>query len=191
MTNQHPLKVGFLILAGCLVVLSAQQGQPSGERPSADLGEVADFSKSVQLYRSLCLQDFDDELAKFVYGMHGQPWIVKKLKIDHRTQIFLSMGYSPDSFGSPWLDPDPALIKAISSKRVRSVAEAKAGDIVVIIENVDWETSTKVSLAISTYHKDLGMGGIHGSIDVRLKFSDNKWSVADQGGCRMRKFKER
>ena len=189
MTNLAPWKLLVLAFTSFLAVIAVQQNEPSDVSPATDRKEVADFSKSVQLYRSICLQEFDDDLAESVYGMHGQQWIVDKLKIDDKTPIFLSMGYSPDSFGNPWLAPDPALIKAISSDRVRSVGDAKASNIVVIVENVDWETSTAVCVAISTYHQELGM--IHGSMDVRLKFSENRWIVTEQGGCRIRKFEDR
>ena len=151
----------------------------------------AENSKRIQLYRSLCLLDFKKGPAwqpEQVYGMHGQPWIVKKLNLDADTSIFLSTGFSKHAFRT-WRAPAPDLIRAISSKRVHSVNDAKDGDLIVIIENVDWESADIVNLDISTFHKNLK--GIHGSMDVRLKYENGQWLIDDPGGCQMREFEER
>ena len=176
------LLLGVFIFSGA----SQQENQLESTRTESKIPEV-DFSKSTKLIRSLCLQDFNKESAELVYGMHGQSWIVDQLKIDSETPVFLSTGYSADG---EWRAPDPALIKALSSKRIRSVNDADEGDILVVIENIDWKSENHVMLDISTYHKDF-TGNIHGSCDVEFELKNGKWVISNQGGCQMRKIKER
>jgi len=79
-----------------------------------------------------------------------------------------------------WRAPDPALIKAIASERIRSAIEAKDDGVIFIVENIDWLSANHVELDIGTYHKSIQLNG---STHVQLKFLENKWVIADQGGC--------
>ena len=177
-----------LLLLGATFFAGANQQENQHESSATESQSPnVNFSKSTKLFRSLCLQDFDKESAELVYGMHGQSWIADRLKIDAETPVFLSTGYSPEG---EWRAPDPALIKALSSKRIRSANDAEEGDILVVIENIDWKSGDRVMLDISTYHKDF-TGNIHGSCDVAFEFKNDNWVIADQGGCQMRKIKER
>ncbi|MEL6105454.1 MAG: hypothetical protein AAFU85_05440 [Planctomycetota bacterium] len=148
----------------------------------------ANVSKSILLYRSLMLQDFDQTIVEQIYGTHGQSWIKEKLKLGADSKLFLSTGFS--KYGERrWRAPDPALVTAIGLERVKSVNEARDGDLIVIVENVDWVNEDLVSLDISTYHPDLG-GGIHGSVEVGLEFKNSRWIIFSNGGCQMRRLRD-
>jgi len=185
---RNPCFLMLVVLCTCLSSAAAQQIAPNVALKVAPQATATEFSRTVKLFRSLCLQDFEKEAAESVYGMHGQAWIVKKLKIDAETNVFLSTGFSASSIRR-WRAPDPDLVQGLGSKRIHSANKAKKGDIVVIIENIDWESQNIVNLDISTYHEDLGM--VHGSVDVRLKFEDEKWVIASPGGCHLRRVDKR
>ena len=91
--------------------------------------------------------------------------------------MYLATGRT--DFGT-WRAPDPALIKKIDSNTIRSVIDAKAENIIFIVENIDWLSANHVELDIGSYQKSIHL---HGSIHVQLKFVENKWVIADQGGC--------
>ncbi len=169
-----------------LIVLTAQMcGAEDGSR-KPKVGAKDQLSPNTLLFRALCLQEFPKEVIETVYGMHGQEWVARKLGMDNQTPIYLSTGLSNEF--RTWRAPSPELINAIGSKRVRSVNDAPADGIIVIVEDVDWESANEVSLDIGTYHKDLGR--IHGSMDLHLVFNDGKWEIAFQGGCYTRKVSD-
>ena len=166
--------------AGCQPKIQVVAPQAPAEKKS-----IPD-SKSVLLFRSLCLQQFDQESIELVYGMPSQSRISEKLgdiKTDQNLILYLATGRT--DYGT-WRAPSPSLIKAIASEKVRSVIDAKEDDIVFVVENIDWLSDDHVDLDIGTYHKTIALAG---SIMVQLKFVDNKWIIHDQGGCYARQLK--
>ena len=171
---------GHLLLLLCICALGCQQSNETRVSPSQTRQELAVEPKSVLLFRSLCLQQFDKKSIETVYGMPGQSWISEKLKNENGGEEFTMYLATGRTDFDTWRAPDPSLIKAIGSEKIRSVTDAKEDDVILIVENIDWRSANHVELDIGTYHKS---PHIYGSVYVQFKFVENKWVIADPGGC--------
>lgn len=176
---------GICIFCLSVMVLGCQQANKDAITPLEGEHESASETKSVLLFRSLCLQQFDKDSIESVYGMPGQAWITEKVgdvTSENGPTLFLALGRS--EWGT-WRAPDPWLIDAISNRKIRSVIDANEDAVVFAVENIDWLSANRVELDICTYHKTIQL---HGSKFVQLEFTENKWAIMNQGGCYVTKL---